>query len=136
MRMPLDVVTRRLLAALRAQGYDDVVPAHLAVLRYPGPDGKRPSELAAEANMTRQAMNYLLGQLERLGYLERRDDPSDARSKRVYETKRGLAARRTIRTAMREIEDEWAAKLGKEDLEHLRALLVRLNASTHEPVPD
>jgi hypothetical protein len=33
--------------------------------------------------MGKQALNYLLGQLERLGYPERRDDPRDQRSKRI-----------------------------------------------------
>ena len=47
--------------------------------------------------MTRQAMNYLLGELERLGYLTRRDDPEDRRSKRVQLTERGHALVRTIR---------------------------------------
>ena len=30
---------------------------------------------------TKQAMNYLLGQLQQLGYLSRDDDPDDQRSK-------------------------------------------------------
>ena len=74
------------------------------VERYPGPDGKRPSDLAAEANMSRQATNYLLGQLERLGYVERRGDHDDARAKRVYETERGFAARQLLRDTMRALE--------------------------------
>ena len=43
--------------------------------------------------MTRQAMNYLLGELERLGYLLRRDDPENRRSKRVHLTERGTGGR-------------------------------------------
>jgi hypothetical protein len=53
------------------------------VLRYPGAEHRRPSELAADARMTKQAMNYLLGQMQRLGYLTRDDDPDDQRFKRV-----------------------------------------------------
>jgi DNA-binding MarR family transcriptional regulator len=98
----------------------------MAVLQYPGPDGERPVDLAAHANMTKQALNYLLGQLESLGYLERREDPADGRSKRVYLTERGQATRQAIRAAVREVEEEWARELGTEDLEQLRALLVRL----------
>jgi DNA-binding MarR family transcriptional regulator len=79
--------------------------------------------------MTRQAMNYLLGQLETLGYLQRRPDPEDLRSKRVYMTDRGEATRTVIRGAVREVEAEWAQELGAEDLEQLRALLVRLTAT-------
>jgi DNA-binding MarR family transcriptional regulator len=126
LRMPVDVVHRRILEALHERGFDDLVPAHLAVLRWPGPDGERPVDLAAQANMSKQALNYLLGQLEALGYLERRSDPADLRSKRVYVTERGESTREVIRDAVREVEREWAEALGAEDLEQLRGLLTRL----------
>jgi DNA-binding MarR family transcriptional regulator len=128
LRMPLDVVQRRIIDGLHEAGFTDVVPAHLAVIRYPGPIGQRPVELAAEVNMSKQAMNYLLGQLEQLGYLERREDPDDVRSKRVYLTKRGEAMRQVVRDSVKELEAEWADQLGSDDLEQLRALLVRLGA--------
>jgi DNA-binding MarR family transcriptional regulator len=127
--MPLDVIYRRMIDALHQRGFDDLNVAHLAVLRYPGPDGKRPVELATEANMSKQAMNYLLGQLEALGYVERHDDPEDGRFKRVYTTARGDATRDVIRTAVREVEAEWRRALGASDLAELRTLLVRLNAA-------
>src|SRR5215213_4966892 len=123
LRMPLDVIHRRIVDALHVHGFDDLVPAHLAVLRYPGPNGERPVELAAQANMSKQALNYLLGQLETRGYLERRYDPEDLRSKRVYLTDRGDSTREIIRDAVREVEAEWAAELGVDDLERLRELL-------------
>lgn len=62
-----------MLADLHDAGFTDLVTAHFAVLRYPGPDGSRPSDLAVGAGMTKQAMNYLLGQLEQCGYLVRSD---------------------------------------------------------------
>src|SRR5438067_3569504 len=65
MRLPVDEMHRRIIEGLHEHGYTDLVPAHMAVLRYPGPRGQRPVELAAEANMSKQAMNYLLGELER-----------------------------------------------------------------------
>jgi hypothetical protein len=34
------------------------------VLRHPGPPGERASDLAAQLGMTKQALNYQLGQLE------------------------------------------------------------------------
>jgi DNA-binding MarR family transcriptional regulator len=126
LRIPLDVVQERMMSALHASGFDDLVVAHLAVLRYPGPDGRRPIELASQANMSKQALNYLLGQLEERGYLVRRPDPEDPRSKRVYVTERGDATRSIMRNAVREVEDEWAAALGAEDLERLREMLTRL----------
>jgi DNA-binding MarR family transcriptional regulator len=128
------VIRGRIVDALHEHGFTDVVPAHLAVLRYPGPNGQRPVDLAAESNMSKQAMNYLLGQLEALGYLERRDDPEDQRHKRVYMTPRGEATRQVIRDAVQAVEAEWAGELGAEDLEHLRALLMRVRAIV-QPAP-
>src|SRR6478752_4497431 len=127
-RMPLEGVYRRILDDAHAAGFTDLVPAHLAVLRYPGPDGRRPSDIAAEVGMTKQAMNYLLGQLEQLGYLAREDDPDDRRSKRVRFTKRGHALRNTIRATVGTIEQELEAELGVTAYAQLRKLLVRLNA--------
>ncbi len=76
--------------------------------------------------MTKQALNYLLGQMERLGYLTREDDPDDQRSKRIYLTDRGHAAARTIREVVREVETEWEQQLGPNRLAQLRELLTEL----------
>jgi DNA-binding MarR family transcriptional regulator len=95
-----------MMDAPHEQGFTDLIPAHLIVLRYPGPDGRRPGEIAAQSGMSKQALNYQLGQLETLGYLARLDDPDDRRSKRVWLTERGQAAMRTIREAVREVEGD------------------------------
>lgn len=126
-RRPAEAVHLRILREANEAGFTDLVAAHLAVLRYPGPNGRRPSELAAEVGATKQAMNYLLGQLERLGYLDRRDDPDDLRSKRVYLTPRGEALRQAIRRTVTKIEAELEAELGEASYAQLRTLLVRLN---------
>jgi DNA-binding MarR family transcriptional regulator len=127
LRMPVDHVRRHMLDGLHARGFDDIEQAHLAVLQYPGPQGLRPSELAARLRMSKQAVNYLLGQLERLGYLERRSDPDDARSRRIALTDRGAAIVPVIREAVAEIEREWAGRLGAARFSQLRTLLVDLN---------
>jgi DNA-binding MarR family transcriptional regulator len=127
LRMPWEVVQRRMLERLNESGFDDLELPHLNVLRYPGPDGARPSELAARLGMTKQALNYLLGELERLGYLERRPDPDDARSKRIALTQRGRALVPVIRDAVAEVERDWATRLGQKRFDRLRALLVELN---------
>jgi len=118
-----------MLAGLHDAGFTDLVPAHFAVLRYPGPENRRPLDCAAEAGMTKQAMNYLLGQLERLGYLTREDDPEDQRSKRIHLTERGDAAAQTIRETVRQIETEFEQEIGPQQFAQLRKLLVQLNAT-------
>ena len=125
--MPGDAVRKRMLERLHERGFDDLVAPHLTVLQYPGPQGMRPSDLAARLRMSKQALNYLLGELERLGYLERRPDPEDMRSKRIALTERGYAAGHVIREAVGEMEQEWAQRLGPERFAQLRSLLVELN---------
>jgi len=127
MRMPVEAIRRRILRGAHEAGFDDFVEAHLAVLRYPGPQGRRPSELAAEAGVSKQAMNYLLGQLEGLGYVVRRSDLDDKRSRRVHLTARGESLRTVIRTTVRAIEDELESELGTTDYAQLKRLLGRLN---------
>lgn len=127
LRMPWEVVRQRMLARLHERGFDDLDMAHLNALQYPGPEGERPSELAARLGMSKQALNYLLGELERLGYLERRPDPDDLRSKRIALTSRGSAVVPVIRQAVAEVERDWARELGPERFDQLRAILLDLN---------
>ena len=130
LRMPWEAVQRRMLERLHEHGFDDLDAAHLNVFQYPGPQGARPSELAARLRISKQALNYLLGELERFGYLERRPDPDDLRSKRVALTPRGTAAIIVIREAVDEMETTWAQQLGPKRFAQLRNLLLELNQTT------
>jgi DNA-binding MarR family transcriptional regulator len=129
LRMPFETVRERMLVGLHERRFSDLVAAHLDVFQYPGPENQRPSDLAKEARMTKQAMNYLLGQLERLGYLTRRGDAEDQRYKRVHLTARGQAAGRAIREIVREVEADWEQQLGPRGFAQLRDLLERLSAN-------
>jgi DNA-binding MarR family transcriptional regulator len=126
LRMPFEAVRDRMLAGLHERGFTDLVAAHLNVLQYPGPENQRPSELAARTRMTKQALNYLLGQLERLGYLTRHGDDGDQRSKRIHVTPRGHAAIEAIREIVQEVEADWQRQLGPRKFAQLRDLLVQL----------
>ena len=90
-------------------------------------EGCKPTELAGRLRISKQALNYLLGELERLDYLERQPDPDDQRSKRILLTPRGTAAIHTIREAVDDLETTWAQQLGPEHFEQLRTLLLQLN---------
>jgi len=130
LRMPWEAVQRRMLELLHERGFDDLDAAHLNVFQYPGPQGARPSDLAVQLRISKQALNYLLGELERGGYIERRPDPDDLRSKRIVLTSRGISAILVIREAVAEIEAVWSERLGKKRFEQLRKLLVELDASS------
>ena len=115
-----------MLERLHERGFDDLDTAHLNVLLYPGPQGSRPSDLAARLGMSKQAVNYLLGELERRGYLERRADPDDLRSRRIALTERGTSAGSVMREAVMEVEREWEMALGRRRFAQLRGLLAEL----------
>lgn len=129
LRIPWEEVQRHMLERLHQRGFADLDLAHLNVFQYPGPQGTRPSELANRLRISKQALNYLLGELERLGYLERRPDPDDLRSKRIALTERGVSACHVIREAVEEVETAWAQDLGPNRFAQLRNLLLDLNRS-------
>ena len=127
LRVPWEAVQRHMLDRLHDRGFDDLDAAHLNVFQYPGPQGARPTELATRLRISKQALNYLLGELERLGYLERRPDPDDLRSKRVALTPRGASAIEVIREAVGDVETAWSEQLGRTRFAQLRELLLELD---------
>ena len=133
LRIPWEHIRARMLDGLHERGHSDVIAAHLTVLQYPGPDGVRPSDLASRTGMSKQALNYLLRQLEQLGYLTREGDSEDLRSKRIRLTARGHEAIRTMREIVSDVEREWEHALGDQPLEQLRVVLRRLRTIIEQP---
>jgi DNA-binding MarR family transcriptional regulator len=127
LRVPFETVRDRMLAGLHQRGFTDLVAAHLDVFQYPGPENQRPLQLATQTRMSKQALNYLLGQLEQLGYLTREPDPNDQRSKRIRLTPRGHDAIKAIREIVQDVEHEWQQQLGPRKFAQLRELLTQLN---------
>ena len=130
LRVPWETVRQRMLAGLHDRGFTDLVAAHVDVWRYPGPENQRPLDLAIQTRMTKQALNYLLGQLEQLGYLTRETDSNDQRSKRIRLTPRGHAATKAIYEIVQEVETEWEQQLGPRKFGQLRRLLTQLYTIT------
>jgi DNA-binding MarR family transcriptional regulator len=113
LRQCLDHVRARIEADLRSAGVTDLQPAHLAVFSFPLPDGMRPSDLARRIRMSRQATNHIIGQLEALGYLERRAERKGER-RRIYLTPRTRGMVKIVHATLLEIQGEWAADIGAE----------------------
>ena len=126
LRVPAQAIQRRIINELNAAGFKGLSFPHMAVLRFPSPDGARPGELAERAGMSKQAMNRLLGSLEDLGYLVRSDAPDEGRARIVRFTERGHAAYAKALEVLRNIEREWSAELGPEDFARLKELLFRV----------
>jgi DNA-binding MarR family transcriptional regulator len=129
LRRPYLVVRAHIVQRLQASGYTDFLPAHMAVFQHPGPHGRSPGEIARGSSTSKQAMNNLLTQLEKSGYLTREPNPDNRRERVVLLTQRGHDAVPIIREAVAELEDEWRAELGERSYEQLRTLLRKLNAA-------
>ena len=117
-------------AAVRADlahnGFGDVTPAHSALLRNIGEDGARPCELAAHADVTRQAITKLVDELERLDLVRRDPDPDDGRGVIVRYTDRGRAGVAIARQRMLALERDYAARVGAERWAEVRSTLETL----------
>jgi DNA-binding MarR family transcriptional regulator len=126
LRMPYQaMMTDTVEPRLAAAGYGDVRSAHFPVLQALtwSPLGLRATDLASHARITKQSMGYLVEYLEEHGYIERVPDPTDGRAKVVRLTPLGWQAIRTVRDTVREVESDWAARIGRERIEQLRETL-------------
>lgn len=101
-------------------------PKHSAVFAQIDPQGTRLSRLAERANMTPQAMGELVDELEELGYVVRRPDPSDRRAKLVVLTDRGQQCVAAGRATIEGIEERLEDLLGARGRATLRRLLAKV----------
>lgn len=112
--------------ALREAGFGDLRPAHANVFPFLTDDGVSVSELAALARVRKQTMAEAITQLERMGYVERRPNPRDRRSQLVFPTERGAAVKPVTHATAARVEERWARLTSPDELEALRASLLRL----------
>ncbi|MGY1783412.1 MarR family winged helix-turn-helix transcriptional regulator [Geodermatophilus sp. SYSU D00698] len=120
----------RVLAALAAEGHDDITLAQGRIAARIGPSGTRLTDLAAQAQVTKQTAGHLVDQLQRAGYVRRVPDPTDARARLVQMAERGRELVAIARRVEAEVEAEWTAYLGEETTAELRAALTRLREVT------
>jgi len=101
-------------------------PRHSAVFAQIRPEGSRLSDLARGANMTPQSMGEIVDELEELGYVERRADPSDRRAKLVTLTERGRECVTAGDQTIRGLESDIDELIGADAHAELRRMLERL----------
>jgi DNA-binding MarR family transcriptional regulator len=113
-------------AALSEAGFGDLRPAHANVFPFLPPDGISVSGLAELAQVRKQTMAEAVDQLERMGYVERRPDPDDRRARLVFLTARGASVKPVTHATAARVERRWAELTSPQELETLRAALLRL----------
>jgi len=133
LRVVSNWVRDQVYAGVVAEGFDDLNPSHLAMFRYPGLDGMRPSQLVTELQVSKQAVNQLTDHLERRGYIVREIDPLDGRGRVVRLTEKGRRVESTVHEHARAAEQGIAETLGQRGFSQLRAQLELLFRSVTEP---
>ena len=73
--IPYRAMETRVFKDLAAAGYDDFTPAQAQVFQRIGRDGTRLTDLAEQAQVTKQTAGVLVDQLARAGYVQRVPDP-------------------------------------------------------------
>jgi DNA-binding MarR family transcriptional regulator len=126
LRLVYQQYSQEIEAALREAGFDDVRPAAGNVFPFVPPEGITVSELADLARVRKQTMAQAVDQLERSGYVERRPNPRDRRSRLVFLTDRGASVTPVTHAAAARVEERWAKLTSPEQLEELRTSLLRL----------
>ena len=81
MRTTVNWIMDRIYDHVVAAGFDDLGRAHVRLFRHPTAEGLRPSELADRMQVTKQAVNDVLHDLEARGYLVRQPDPDDGKAR-------------------------------------------------------
>jgi DNA-binding MarR family transcriptional regulator len=117
---------RRVADRLAEDGYTDLSPAYMPVFQLLGPDGDTVTALARRAGVSKQAMGYLVGYLDRRGYLSKRPHATDGRAVVVSRTDRGWDVTRLALDVVQEAQRDWARLLGEQELKAVLAGLRQL----------
>lgn len=118
--------SQEVAAALHDAGFGDLRPGNAKVFPFVPREGITVGDLATIAGVRKQTMAESVEHLERTGYLERRPNPHDARSRLLFLTKRGEAARPVAMQIGALVEQRWAKATSPQDIEELRDRLRHL----------
>jgi len=137
LRVVHQAVLEQVTRWLAASEFSDIQPAHFAAIQplWDRAEGARLTWLARSARITKQSMSALVDHLEKTRYVERVDDPDDARASLVRLTPRGRAFGRAVRALTRSIETEWGRRIGADRIAQLKSILLELREELTEEVP-
>ncbi|GAA3102743.1 DNA-binding MarR family transcriptional regulator [Kribbella aluminosa] len=128
--IPYRYMEDRIFRAIQDAGFDDWTLTQCRVFQRVAPNGSRLTDLADQAQMTKQSTGVLVDQLERLGYVRRVPDPTDGRARLIVIEKRGRRAVDVARATADEILSEWKSYLGTRNFALLQQILGQLREIT------
>jgi DNA-binding MarR family transcriptional regulator len=127
----LEQLDDRLGAGMRARAEAHGIQlrgSEARILDLIGPDGTRPTELAAGAWISKQAITKRISGLEARGLLRLEPDPADGRAVLVHLTADGLRLRDLALALIADLEDELVEQVGIDRYRTFRSILDELGS--------
>ncbi|XZE32387.1 MarR family winged helix-turn-helix transcriptional regulator [Pirellulaceae bacterium SH501] len=115
-----------LIRRIEVEGYRDIRPTDLNVLRFIRPAGSTSNEIAKLAGVTKQAIAKSIASIEAKGYIKRKPNSDDGRSQMIVFTTKGRKLLTTCIAAIAQIESIYEAKLGERSFSNLKLSLTKL----------
>jgi DNA-binding MarR family transcriptional regulator len=126
----LEMASRRMARELGATLADSSFPelrgSHRRILQMVPADGIRITDLAAIADMTKQALGEFVDRLEQSGYVVSRRSETDGRVRIVSRTPLGDAAADETERVITSVEQRWRAEIGLARYDGMMAALREL----------
>ena len=125
LRVAARAMERDALDAIRLAGFEMVAPRHFTLFRVLDPEtsGTRISDLARDADVSRQAIQQVVTELESFGIVETLGDPDDGRVRLVRYTKFGRTGFERCMAEFARLEHEYEERLGARRARELRRAL-------------
>ena len=98
--------------------------------------GVRPTAMAADMGITKQALGERLRELEDRGWIVSTPDPDDGRALLVRRTAAGTRIRGRTERAIASMEQDWAERVGAERYRVFTEVLAELGGCSDEVVAD
>lgn len=113
----------QLHAELATRGHPDVRPAYGFAMQAIGVHGATASEIGRRLGVSKQAAGKTVDRLAALGYVERVDDPHDARRKLIRLTPRGIDSLVQSAEIFDRLRARWVEALGANRVAQLESSL-------------
>lgn len=125
-RKPYFEIMERLYVQLQDEGYEGSNTMYSSIFQFIQ-DGQKLTDLARLTNTSKQHVKFLLGNLQKIGYIQKHKDPNDGRAVIYSLTTKGEERRERSLQILMIIEKEWEELIGKEQISHLREILKQLD---------
>jgi DNA-binding MarR family transcriptional regulator len=108
---------------LARRGHEKIRPVHDFAIRTIDAGADTAAELGRQLGVSKQAAAKTIAFLEERGYIAGVVDPRDSRRRRFTVTEEGHALLRTGEQVFDELREQWARRIGAEELERLEEAL-------------